>query len=124
MRMLFVSKPILTINEEGITDNTSIFKHGFIPWGSIVSINDMKTSVSHNAGGLYTIHSEYNFIRLEVSNSRHIVKGYSGIRRKVLEIRMNNNSPLISIPVKPLSIKEKGEVLQLMMKYHGKTIIH
>lgn len=109
-RMLLNRKPLLLIDENGLNDNLSMFKLGFIPWGDIAYFYD------------YTNHPSANqfrdILKLELKEpEQYIGKLNSKIKEDLyLRIISNGTSPVF-FNTKNLDM-DHHELLEQLQKAH------
>lgn len=108
-KKLFDKKPGLILSEEGIIDNTSVFKFGLIPWSDISGIYEKTVQVS--------IASKQYFVTIELINPNdYISKETNTIKRKLLIANSNNYGSPIHISTNSLKTNHK-DLLSLINEY-------
>lgn len=115
-RKLFDKKPGLIINEDGIYDNTSAFKFGFIPWSDISMIYDHEIKISAL--------SKQRFITIGLNHpEKYISREARTMKRKLLEANAKNFGSPVHLSTNGLKINHK-ELFQLIQSYFQQNKQH
>lgn len=109
---LFDKKPGLILSEQGIFDNATAFKFGFIPWSDITQIYERNVQTS--------VVSKQSFLTLGVVNPEdYILKEKNFFKRKLLEANSKNYGSPIHISTNGLT-KNHDQLLKLVRTYFEK----
>ncbi|WP_394334128.1 STM3941 family protein [Kordia jejudonensis] len=96
------SKAALIINEEGITDNSTLTNVGFIPWKDVTDFQPFKIASN-------------NFLIIHVKNPKtYLKKAKNSIIRQSLMYNFNHYGSPIAINTSSLS-KKIEEIEQLLL---------
>lgn len=109
-RKLFDKSPGLIISEEGVYDNTSIFKFGLIPWSDISHVVESSVPVP--------MASKQLFITIGLINpGNYIERETNSIKRKLLQANNKNYGSPVHISTNGLKASH-SEVIQLLHSYY------
>lgn len=98
---LIKPKPILTINNDGIFDNSTAVSIGFIPWSTIVSFKVEK-------------HSGTKYIGVEVNNTEELLKTLPLLKKLNVKFNIHTNSAPLLINIGSSCAIECDEVLAIL----------
>ncbi len=105
-RKLIDKKPGLIIDDQGIIDNTTIFKFGLIPWRDISGIYERSIQVS--------VASKQSFITIALKNpDEYISRETNAIKRKLIQANANSYGSPVHISTNGLKMKS-GELIQIL----------
>jgi hypothetical protein len=111
-KMLFDSAPGLIISEEGLYENTSIFKFGLIPWSDIAAIDTRSMQVSFAA--------KQHFITIYLDDpGKYIEREKNIIKRKLLAANTRSYGSPVHISTNGLKMNHQ-ELTQLLYDYSGR----
>lgn len=111
-KKMFDKKPGLILNEQGIFDNTSAFKFGFIPWSDISEVYERSIQASFA--------SKQYFVTIGLVNpEKYISRETSVLKRKLLIANSKSYGSPIHISTNGLKANHK-DLLKLMTEYFEK----
>jgi hypothetical protein len=111
-RKLFDNKPGLILSDKGITDNTSIFKFGLIPWSDILEVYEQSVQAS--------IASKQYFLTIGLSDpEKYIARETNGLKNKMMKINLKSYGSPIHISTNGLKINHK-DLMILVNDYFEK----
>lgn len=110
-KKLFDKEPGIIISEEGIYDNSSIYKFGLIPWSEITGVYEKIVQVA-NA-------TQY-FITFELVNPQKYIENETNpLKRKLIEVNAKNYGSPIHISTNGLKTNHQ-ELFNLIKEYYEK----
>lgn len=110
-KKLFDKEPGIIISEEGIYDNSSIYKFGLIPWSEITGVYEKIVQVA-NA-------TQY-FITFELVNpQKYIDNETNPLKRKLIEVNAKSYGSPVHISTNGLKTNHQ-ELFNLIKKHHEK----
>jgi hypothetical protein len=108
-RKLFDNKPGLILSDEGITDNTSIFKFGLIPWSDIVEVYEQSVQAS--------VASKQYFLTVSLSDpEKYISKESNGLKKRMMMINLKSYGSPVHISTNGLKTNHK-DLLKIVNEY-------
>ena len=111
-KKLFDKNPGLTLNEQGIYDNTSAFKFGLIPWSDISEIYEKTVQAS--------MASKQYFVTIGLTNpDKYISRETNTLKRKLLQANSKSYGSPIHISTNGLMTNHK-DLLKLINEYFEK----
>jgi hypothetical protein len=111
-RKLLDKKPGLVLNEQGIYDNTSLFRFGLIPWSDISQIYERKVQAS--------IASKQQLVTIGlIQPEKYITRETNVLKRKTLQANARFYGSPVHISTNGLKTNHK-ELLNLMNSYFDK----
>ncbi len=111
-KKLFDKKPGLILSEEGIYDNTSAFKFGFIPWTDIAEIYEKKVQGA--------VASKQYFVTIGLNDPDKYISGVTNtIKRKLLIANSKHYGSPVHLSTNGLKIDHK-DLLKLVNEYFEK----
>ncbi|MBW4891332.1 hypothetical protein KXQ82_16510 [Mucilaginibacter sp. HMF5004] len=111
-RKLFDNNPGLVINEEGIYDNTSIFKFGLIPWSDISQIYERTIQA--------TATSRQHFVTIGLTKpGKYITKETNTLKRKLLEANAKSYGSPIHISTNGLKTNHQDLFILMSERFEN-----
>jgi hypothetical protein len=111
-KKLLNNKPGLIIDEEGLTENMSVFSFGLIPWSDITEIYESSVQAS--------IASKQKFITIVVKDpGKYVSRETNSIKKKLLSLNEKNYGSPIHISTNTLKI-DHDELLLLLTREFAK----
>jgi len=111
-KKMFDKNPGLVLSDQGIYDNTSVFKFGLIPWTDISEIYEKTVQAS--------IASKQYFVTIGLNNpDKYISRETNALKRKLLIANAKNYGSPIHISTNGLMTNHK-DLLKLVNEYFEK----
>ena len=111
-KKVFDKKPGLILNEQGVYDNTSAFKFGFIPWSDISEVYERSIQTSF-------VPKQY-FVTIGLVNpEKYILRETNVLKRKLLIANSKSYGSPIHISTNGLKTNHK-DLLKLITEYFDK----
>jgi len=112
-RKLFDNQPGFILSDKGITDNSSIFKFGLIPWSDILEVYEQSVQAS--------ITSKQYFLTIRLADpEKYISKETNGFKRYLLKINFKSYGSPVHISTNGLKAKHQ-DLLKLVNDYFEKN---
>jgi len=109
---LFDKKPGIILDENGIYENASAFKFGFIPWSDISGVYERTVQVSA---------SKQHFVTLRlVDPEKYIGRETNAIKKKLMRVNANSYGSPVHISANGLKTNQR-ELLALVEKYFNQS---
>jgi hypothetical protein len=111
-KKLFDKWPALIISEEGLYDNASIFKLGFVPWRNVLRVYEQTIQAS--------IASKQRFICITLSPpGNYLIKAGSAWKKRIMKANTDSFGLTLRISVSGLKAKHT-DLLSLLKCYSEK----
>lgn len=96
-KRLTKTEPILIVDEQGITDNSSALALGFVPWGDVKSIDIAEVNASFGV--------IEKFININVTDEEKYLSKATKIQRPIIQSNINSGHGVIAINLNSTGIK-------------------
>lgn len=111
-KKMFDKKPGLILNEQGIYDNTSVFRFGLIPWSDVSQVYERTVQAS--------IASKQRFVTIGLVNpDKYISRETNIIKKKLLQVNAKSYGSPVHISTNGLKTNH-NELLNLINSYFKK----
>lgn len=112
LRGLFVPRPLMKINDKGITDLSTLTSFGLVEWDEIDSVTMTKRF-------------RQQFIDIAVLDDEKVIKRLPKYRQYLLKLNVESKQALVSIPLgtAKISTDDVRDLLQRKLAEHGRKLM-